>query len=150
MAGKSTVALMLAKSAPVWYPCCMRKISTINEVIILPGVHPRPHEITAAEILADYFQRNAYFLPESVLNAADIRIGNIEWEIKSPLGNGKYTIQHQLQRALKQSRNIVFDARRTKTPSSKVLHELEKQCRQTKSIRRLLLITKNKKVLVIK
>lgn len=128
----------------------MKRIPAAYEVKILPGAHPQPHEISAAEILVEYFQKNVHFLPENVLNTADVRIGNVEWEIKSPLGNGKYTIQHQLQRALKQSQNIVFDARRTKIPLSKISRELKKQCQQTKSIRRLLLITKTKKVLVIK
>ena len=36
----------------------------------------------------------------------------MQWELKSPKGKGKNNIERQLQTGLKQSKNIIFDARR--------------------------------------
>lgn len=62
----------------------------------------------------------------------------IIWEIKSPIDNGKRTIQHQFSRTLRQSTNIILDARRSKMDMVRIYREVEKQAKITKSIKRLL------------
>ncbi|MDR1088988.1 MAG: hypothetical protein LBL23_06950 [Coriobacteriales bacterium] len=76
--------------------------------------------------------------------SADILIKGTIWEIKSPTGKGKRNIQHTLSSALKQSRCIVFDARRSKIHSNRITGELQRQFAMTASIQRLLLIRKDK------
>jgi hypothetical protein len=119
--------------------------------IIVPSdmkPQPEPHEISAAIILAEHFQADIQFI-RRVVNAksADILILGTIWEIKSPLGKGKRNIQHTLTDALKQSKCIVFDARRSKLHMAKVTNELQKQFRMTASMQRLLLIRKDKTVI---
>lgn len=123
-----------------------------KSVIIPSNLLPKPadFEISAAMILARYFKHNVEFITRKSSMTPDVKIGNIEWEIKSPVGNGKHNIEHQLQRAMKQSKNIVFDARQSKIDIRKIRKDLMKQAILTRSLKRLLLIEKTGKILVIK
>jgi hypothetical protein len=77
-------------------------------------------------------------------------VRGVRWEIKSPVGNGKKTIDNNLRAAHKQSRNVVLDLRRTKLHQSKALariaHYLASGPHQ---ITYLKLITKSRKVIDI-
>jgi hypothetical protein len=66
----------------------------------------------------------------------------IDWEIKSPTGNSGTTIANSLKRAVKQSENIIIDARRTKMPYEKIEKEIRRNMKLTKSIRRAFMINK--------
>jgi len=120
-----------------------------NEVRIPAGISPYPekHEITAAGLLADYFRADVYFIVRSNHKTADFKVNGKYWELKSPTGNGKRTIQHALQSALEQSSNIIIDARRSKMHINKMRRELQWQLSQTKKIKRLLLIAKSGEVI---
>ena len=109
--------------------------------------HPERFEISAAAILAEHFKCDIEFIRRSNTKTADVIINNIAWEIKSPTGSGKRNIQHQFHRALKQSSNIVFDARRSKIHITKIIRELRRQYDMAKAVKRLVLITKTKKVI---
>jgi hypothetical protein len=76
----------------------------------------------------------------------DFLINSVEWELKSPTGDGKYNVQHQIKAAAKQSVNIVFDSRRSKMHMAKIRHEVERHFGYTKPIKRLILIDKNKMI----
>ena len=120
-------------------------------VIIPTNITPRPspREISAAYILADYFQTNVQFLPRSNQKTPDFLINGLYWELKTSIGTGKYNIQHLLQKALKQSTHIIIDARFSKLHINKIKHELTYQCKKTKKLKQLLLIDKQKKVIEI-
>lgn len=120
-----------------------------NEIHIPANILPYPekHEITAAGIIADYFSTDVYFKERGNYKSADFMIDSTDWELKSPMGNGKRTIQHALQAALKQSTCIVIDARRSKMHINKIQHELRWQYSKTRKIKRLLLITKTGKII---
>jgi len=115
------------------------------KVIVPDDVLPLPklHEMSAARLLSVYFKKDVVFIKCLGNKTADISIDSTEWEIKSPTGGGKRNIQHQLSKALKQSPNIVFDARRSKLHIVKIERELEKQFKTTKKLKRLLLIKKD-------
>ena len=121
----------------------------VHRVIIPVGLKPSParYEITAAELLANHLKADVEFILRSNYQTPDFKIAGIEWELKSPTGTGKNNIEHQLQAALKQSRCIVFDARRSKIHITKIKSELNRQFQLTKNIRRLILIDKNKSVI---
>ncbi|HSW99087.1 MAG TPA: hypothetical protein VLF71_04565 [Candidatus Saccharimonadales bacterium] len=68
----------------------------------------------------------------------------VKWELKSPTGDGKYNVQHQIKAAAKQSANVIFDARRSKMHMAKIRNEVERQFGYTKPIKKLILIDKNK------
>lgn len=77
----------------------------------------------------------------------DIRMMGIEWEIKGPKNDGKYTIEHSFRSALKQSPNIIFDIRGSKIPQQKCIAEIERRFNDFKKVQRVMIITKTQKLL---
>ena len=67
--------------------------------------------------------------------------------MKAPLGEGNQLMENTIQRAMKQSQNIIVDLRHTKRHQTKCLRELEKQFLSKKGIKRLKVITKSGKTL---
>lgn len=117
-------------------------------VIIPTTLKPAParYEITAATLLAEYFKSDVEFILRSNHKTPDFLINGVKWELKSPTGDGKYNIQHQIKAAAKQSANVVFDARRSKMHMAKIRNEVERHFVYTKPIKRLILIDKNKAI----
>lgn len=120
-------------------------------VIIPVDLRPSParYELSAAQLLASHYKTDVEFIPRSNQKTPDFLINNIKWELKSPKGKGKNNIERQLQTGLKQSKNIIFDARRSKLHISKIRNELNHQFKLAKSIRRLVLIEKSKNIVEI-
>lgn len=81
------------------------------------------------------------------VHTPDIKMDGLKWEMKAPLGEGNQLIENTIQRALKQSQNIIIDLRHTKRHQTKCLRELEKQFLSKKGIKRLKVITKSGKTL---
>ncbi len=77
----------------------------------------------------------------------DIIIDKVRWEMKSPTGETKNTIKNNIQKALLQSVNIILDLRRIKRPMEKCMREIEREFRENKRIRRMIVITKAGKML---
>jgi hypothetical protein len=114
---------------------------------------PEKFELTAADILLGYFEYDLEFVLRKVNATPDFVINGVAWELKSPTGKGKRNVQHQFNRALKQSRNIIFDARQSKMDIRKIRNQLNyftKKAKRSKAISRLLLINKESKIEVIK
>ncbi len=121
-------------------------------VIVPKSVFPKPsaREMSAAYILLDYFKADIGFIPRNNQKTPDFMIDGIEWELKTPIGTGKYNIQHLLHVAIQQSRNIIIDARFSKMHLSKIISELKRHSTlTTKGIKHLIVITKSKKIIVI-
>ena len=74
-------------------------------------------------------------------------MNGLKWEMKAPLGEGNQLMENTIQRAMKQSQNIIVDLRHTKRHQTKCLRELEKQFLSKKGIKRLKVITKSGKTL---
>ena len=66
------------------------------QVIISTDLQDRPkdQELSAALILAEYFKSDVIFLRPQKDKTPDIDIGGVHWEIKSPKGDGKKTIEN--------------------------------------------------------
>lgn len=121
--------------------------------VILPtNLKPSParYELTAAQLLAEYFKADVEFISRSNQKTPDFRIDGIKWELKSPTGSGKRNIERQLQTGVRQSKNIVFDARRSKIHITKIKASLNHQFKLAKSIKRIVLIDKSKNVIELK
>lgn len=89
-------------------------------------------------------------VPPSVIkgiHTPDIRMGGIEWEIKTPLGEGQQLMKNTIQKALKQSTNVVVDLRKTKRHQTKCLRELKREFDESKNIKRLKIILKGGKTI---
>ena len=123
-----------------------------RSIIIPQGgkVLPEPIEISAARILGKYFKNDVEFIPVTSSKTPDFVIDGVRWELKSPTGKGKYTIQHQFHRATKQSKNIIIDARRCKLHIARIRREVNYQVGLSRGIKRVILIEKSEKVVVIK
>lgn len=121
-------------------------------IIVPESVFPKPstREMSAAYILLDYFKSDVKFVPRSNQKTPDFLINGLHWELKTPIGTGKYNIQHLLHSAIQQSKNIIVDARFSKMHLSRIISELKRHSTlTTKGINNLIVITKNKKIIVI-
>ena len=125
----------------------MAKYHVIIPVDLKPS--PARYELTAAALLANHFKTNVTFIPQSGQKTPDFLINTTGWELKSPTGKGKHNIEHQIKAGIKQSRNIIFDARRSKIHIYKIRSEVRNQIQRKKKIKRLLLIEKDNRIVEI-
>ena len=111
---------------------------------------PKDHELSAALIMAYHFETDVIFLRPERKKTPDIDVNGIKWEIKSPRGNGKKTIDNNLRAAHKQSRNIVLDLRRSKLHKNKATARINYYLAAgSHKINHLKIITKTQKVIDI-
>ena len=121
----------------------------IGKVLIPGGVHPWPHELRVANILA-LAGHTIEFIPRTNTKTADILLDNVPFEIKSPKSSNLNTLEHTLKKALKQSRNIIIDTSRIKNArDDNICHFLINQTRNRKQIKCLIMISKQRQVLDI-
>lgn len=111
---------------------------------------PKDHELSAALILAGHFKTDVIFIRPETKKTPDLDVNGTKWEIKSPTGNGKKTIDNNLRAAHKQSRNIVLDLRRVKLHQSKAKARINYYLSAgPHKIKHLKIITKTQKVIDI-
>ncbi len=117
--------------------------------IIWNGIVLEKHEQATVEFLLRHCTQIELISPNKSagVRTADIKMAGQEWELKSPKGKGKYLLQNTIHKALRQSPNIVVDLRRINMPEQKALAELEKIWLTSKSIRKLKIITKGRRLL---
>lgn len=127
-----------------------KKVGTIR----IPPNPPFPenHEMETVSFLANLGYDIEFISPSQMkgVKTPDIKMQNLEWEIKSPINNGERSIEHALRSALKQSPNIIFDLRRSKMSTEKTLSRIGFILRKVKKIRHFLIITKTKQLLDLK
>ncbi len=112
--------------------------------------HPKDHEMSVALLLAEHFKMDVIFLRPGHQKTPDLDIGGVRWEIKSPLGNGKKTMENNLRSARKQSSNIVIDLNRTPMNYYKAVARINAYLKtQNHSITHLKIVTKSLKVIDI-
>lgn len=110
---------------------------------------PKDYELSAALILAGYFKSDVIFLRPNVDKTPDIEVAGLRWEIKSPIGDGKKTIENNFRTARKQSLNIVIDLRRIKMHQSKATARINFFLSKPSRLKKVLVITKSNKVIEI-
>jgi hypothetical protein len=124
------------------------------KVIIPDNLNNQPerHEIEAAHIVAQHYNQTVEFLKpldDYRRTTPDIVMNGQLWEIKSPVGKSRRNIERQIKRALKQSRNIIIDGRRSSVADSIFESKLHYEVQNSHSIRRLIFISKEKEILEI-
>ena len=108
----------------------------------------RFHEVNAILLLLDYFDTDITCISPGFGKTPDLRIKGIEWELKSPQGDGVKTIENILKKAAKQSDSIVLDFSRIKMNGNQALSRTKYYLHNNKhGIKRLIIITKNHKVI---
>ena len=117
----------------------------VGKIIIPNGLYPEKHELATANIFTRFGKDVEFLAPSRTKKAKtpDVIIDNVIWEMKSPTGKSKYTIQNQFKRAAHQAQNLIFDSRRTGLDSKYIGKEIAKQISLRKSIKKLKLITKS-------
>ena len=121
------------------------------EVIVKTSAEdaPEKHEMSAAIIVAYHFKSDVIFLRPQHARTPDIDVNGTKWEIKSPLGNGKRTIDNNFSEARGQSKNIVIDLRRIKMHQAKANARIRHYLSTPHRFKQVLVITKSKNVVVI-
>ena len=118
--------------------------------IIPNGVRLEAHEY-ATVLFFTMLGKDVELIPPSFTpntHNADFYMDGLIWEAKSPVGNSsRMTIERILHKAAKQSENIVIDLRRTRLSDVQSVACLEKQFKLSLSIKRLLIITKQEKLI---
>lgn len=110
---------------------------------------PEQHEFEVAKYFASLGKDVKFLRPSQIPNThtPDILMDGLEWEIKSPIGNSKRTIEANFRQAVKQSHYIIFDLRRIKVPEKQCLAQLEKEFSVRQYVKRLLVIRKSGELL---
>lgn len=80
----------------------------------------------------------------------DFMMNGVAWEMKSPQGKSKSSLEHIFKKAIKQSENIIIDLSHSKMKEEIALKEIERRFDQTSSCRKLKVITKNHRLLEYK
>ena len=116
-------------------------------------IKPWPHELAAAELLAEYFKSDIVLIRRAACRTPDLFIlkTSIRWELKSPTGNGKRTIQNNLRETSGQSENVILDLSRAKLSDRQGISRTKNFFKTGRSqIKRLKIITKQLEIIDIK
>ena len=125
-----------------------RKYDVIIKTDLLD--EPKDHEMSAAIILAYHFKTDVIFLRPERRKTPDIDVNGTRWEIKSPKGNAKKTIENNLRLARKQSSHIVIDLARSKMHSTRAVSRAKFYIQtEAHHIKRLKIITKTHQIIDI-
>lgn len=81
------------------------------------------------------------------MKTADIEIGAVRWEIKSPTGASKRSTVERQFKGLKQSANLVIDGRRTPLTDQFMLSQINKEIQKHRRAKKILYITKSKDII---
>lgn len=121
----------------------------VKGALIQNGVHLEDHEYETVKYFLDLGADIELIPPSQIkyLRMPDIIMNGISWEMKSPVGKGKYTIQNILQSAAGQSRNIIIDLRRCKMPSEEAINKIRREFDKSKNIHCMKVIQKNGELL---
>ena len=126
-----------------------------NIKVIIPSSldnPPEENEIQIAQIIAEHYNAKVEFLrpiDDYKRKTPDIMFNGQLWEMKSPKGKSRNTIGRQMKRAMKQSKNVIIDGRRSPLADDVIVVELRNQCVERRSIRKLIFISKKQIVIEI-
>ena len=106
---------------------------------------PEKHEFATARYFAEMGKDIVFLKPSDIptVHTPDIIMDGVEWEIKSPDGKSRRTIENNFRDAVKQSRYIIFDLRRIQVPEKTCISQLEKEWKVRPYLKRLYVICKS-------
>lgn len=124
-----------------------------GKIIIAPNLNVWPHEYETAKALAmagmtvEFIRRSE----EHRTTSADVIANGLIWEIKAPESDKAKVIEKNLRKALHQSKNVIFDARRMKKlPDMVIEREVRKWCSELRTIKHLIYVNRSGEVCIIK
>lgn len=110
------------------------------------GVVLEKHENATVVFLTNYGFDVELIPPVLERKTPDIKMIGLQWEIKRPTANSKYTVPHAFKSALKQSTNVIFDLRSSKLHQEQAFNRLKHEFELSKGIKRLKVILKSHKI----
>lgn len=84
------------------------------------------------------------------VKTGDFVMLGLVWEMKSPAGGSRSTMEHIFQKAARQAHNLIIDLRRTKIQDRNAINSLEKVFTTSRSVRNLWIIDKREKIIKLK
>ncbi|MBQ9016977.1 hypothetical protein IJ103_01895 [Candidatus Saccharibacteria bacterium] len=113
------------------------------------GVFLERHEYNTVLFLTNLGYDISLIPPSHIPNVRtpDFTMDGLRWEMKSPKGKSRSTLEHAFQSAAKQSENIIFDLRRIDFPEEKSLCILSRLMTTSKRAKKLGVITKSQKII---
>lgn len=114
-------------------------------------IPPTEHELATASYFAEMGKDVDFIRPSNIpgVYRPDIVMDGIEWEIKSPCGSSKRTLEKNYHKAALQSQNIIFDLRRSGVPEKDAVQRLMAEFRD-KHTKQLLIICKTGELIEIR
>ena len=102
--------------------------------------------------MANHFNSDIEFIPTSDIYSPDVIVKRLHqrWEIKTIRGNSKNTIEHAMHRAKLQSENLAISLYRSKMAPKVAIGRIKRELKLPNPFKRVILVTKNQKVVVIK
>ena len=106
---------------------------------------PEKHELEVANYFAEKGKDVKFIEPQRTkgTHTPDIEMDGVAWEVKSPKGKSKRTIENNFRQAVLQSRYIIFDLRHIGISEKQCMAQLEKEFGNRKYVKRLLVIKKD-------
>ena len=131
-----------------------KKLVSKNKIgrVSLGKVKPEKHEYDTFYFLASHGFNIEIIKPSNIpkTKSPDVLLDGVIWEIKSPTGSGNSTIGRQFHKASKQADRLILDLRRVNILASKAESQAKSRFSKATNIRRLLLITKDGRLLDIR
>ena len=109
---------------------------------------PEKHELATANYFAE-LGKDVTFLKPSVskgIHTPDFMMDGVAWEVKSPEGSSKRTMENNFRNAVMQSKYIIFDLRRTKLDDDYCIRQLKRYYDDRKYLKKLYIIKKSKEL----
>ena len=127
------------------YPIPRNKRGTFHK----NGIRLEPHEEKTAKLLTLYGFNIEIIKPINTpkMNNPDILLSGTIWEMKAPTRYNKNTLKIRIKKASKQAKRIVFDMRNMEKEYNEAQDYIVKLFEGNREIRRMILITRCKKVL---
>ena len=123
----------------------------VGLIVVPPGVFIEAHEKRTADFLAVKLGLDLTFLVADRtrgVKTPDVQMDGLLWEVKCPSGKSPRTIENNLRLALRQSPHIILDLRRMdgRVPTHKYLSNVEKLFNDFRTIKRIIVITRQEAV----
>lgn len=111
---------------------------------ITNGVILHPHEQKTVNFLLNLGYKVELIPPSNTPHTKrpDIIMKGVIWEMKSPDGKSKYTIEHIIRKATHQSPCLVLDLRRIRVNQSIAIQQAKYEFNRRKTIKHLWIITR--------
>lgn len=124
----------------------------IGKITIVDDANVWPHEMeTVRSLVRSGYDVELIDSGGKGGGSADIRMGGLLWEMKSPKSGSIKAVERNVKRARIQSENVIIDSRRMKhVPDNAIQKALEKHAQEVKGVSRLLFVNRHGDVIIIK